>query len=208
MGSEFADGIGRWLLTLADISLVTVFAVLDWLLAIVPVHVQSFGYLLPQSQLSLDWQYLRVACRFCVANGCGFGMLPMLLANTADLPLGEFRLQVLDVGQGSAALIDTRSHRIVVNAVQIDTRFDAGESIVMPALRRTGSDRVDLLMLTHSDNDHAGGRQALADRYPDAQDIGAIRRCRDGHSWVGIECVLRHYNMRMALIATIALAPY
>ncbi|MEC8755562.1 MAG: ComEC/Rec2 family competence protein, partial [Pseudomonadota bacterium] len=44
LGYKFADGIGRWLLTLADISLVTVFAVLDWLLAIVPVHVQSFGY--------------------------------------------------------------------------------------------------------------------------------------------------------------------
>ena len=55
------------------------------------------------------------------------GLLPMLLANTANLPLGEFRLQVLDVGQGSAALIDTRSHRIVVDAgPKIDTRFDAG----------------------------------------------------------------------------------
>ena len=64
LGSEFVHGIGRWLLTLADISLVTVFAVLDWLLAIVPVHVQSFGFS-PQPRLcSLDWRHLRVACRY------------------------------------------------------------------------------------------------------------------------------------------------
>ena len=187
LGSEFADGIGRWLLTLADISLVTVFAVLDWLLAIVPVHVQSFGYF--SSTTAVLAGLAAFTCclplRFALRMVAVLGLLPMLLANTANLPLGEFRLQVLDVGQGSAALIDTRRHRIVVDAgPKIDTRFDAGESIVMPALRRTGSDRVDLLMLTHSDNDHAGGRQALADRYPDAQDIGAIRRCRDGHSWV------------------------
>ena len=171
VGYEFADGIGRWLLTLADISLVTVFAVLDWLLAIVPVHVQSFGYF--SSTMAVLAGLASFTCclplRFALRMVAVLGLLPMLLANTANLPLGEFRLQVLDVGQGSAALIDTRSHRIVVCAgPKIDTRFDAGESIVMPALRRTGSDRVDLLMLTHSDNDHAGGRQALADRYPDA----------------------------------------
>ena len=56
--------MGRWLLTLADISLVTVFAVLDWLLAIVPVHVQSFGYFSSTTAMSLDWRHLRVACRY------------------------------------------------------------------------------------------------------------------------------------------------
>ena len=39
-------------------------------------------------------------------------------------------------------------------------------------------------MLTHSDNDHAGGRQALVDRYPEAKDIGATQLCEDGYSWV------------------------
>ena len=116
LGYEFADGTGRWLLTLADISLVTVFAVLDWLLAIVPVHLQSFGYF--SSTTAVLAGLAAFTCclplRFALRMVAVLGLLPMLLANTVNLPLGEFRLQVLDVGQGSAALIDTRRHRIVL----------------------------------------------------------------------------------------------
>ena len=63
-------------------------------------------------------------------------------------------------------------------------RNSTPENLSSPALRRTGADRIELLMLTHSDNDHAGGRQALVDRYPEAKDIGATQLCEDGYSWV------------------------
>ena len=185
--TPLAYDISHALLVLADFSLATVFAVLDWLLALVPLGLQSFGYFSPMTAVVAGLAAL-INClpvHTALRLAAVLGLLPMWLANSANLPLGEFRLQVLDVGQGSAALIDTRSHRIAVDAgPKFDTQFDAGESIVIPALRRTGADRIELLMLTHSDNDHAGGRQALVERYPEAKDIGAIQPCEDGYSWV------------------------
>ena len=185
--SKVSSVVSDWLLAVADISLATVFNMLDWLLSVVPLQMQSFGYFSSVTALVAGVAAL-VSC-LPVSPGLRFvvsiGLLPMLLANTANLPLGEFQLQVLDVGQGSAAILDTRTHRIAVDAgPKFEDRFDAGESIVIPALRNSGADRVDLVLLTHSDNDHAGGRAALVNRYPNAQDIGATRQCVHGHSWV------------------------
>ncbi len=85
---------------------------------------------------------------------------------------------MLDLGQGSAAILDTRTRRVVVDAgPKFEKRFDAGQSIVIPALRSTGADKVDLLMLTHLDNDHAGGRLALMERYPDATQMFGAGAC-------------------------------
>ena len=111
----------------------------------------------------------------CVAL---LGLSCLLLANRSGVSFGQVRLQVLDVGQGSAAIIDTRTRRLVVDAgPKSENRFDAGESIVIPALRSSGFDQVDLVMLTHMDNDHAGGRAALERRYPNAEQMFGADAC-------------------------------
>ena len=47
--TPLAYDISHALLVLADFSLATVFAVLDWLLALVPLGLQSFGYFSPMT---------------------------------------------------------------------------------------------------------------------------------------------------------------
>lgn len=48
-------------------------------------------------------------------------------------------------------------------------RSDAGERIVLPALRRLGVNRVDLILLSHPDLDHVGGTGSVLKAHPEAQ---------------------------------------
>lgn len=83
---------------------------------------------------------------------------------------GEFILDILDVGQGLAVIVTTRNHVLVYDTgPAYSPRFNAGSGIVIPALRRTNSRAPDLVIVSHADNDHAGGLRALAERYPAAR---------------------------------------
>lgn len=68
----------------------------------------------------------------------------------------------LDVGQGDSAVVVTPSGQVIV----IDTgglkNYDTGSRIVAPFLRSIGKDKVDILLLSHGDFDHAGGAAGLA----------------------------------------------
>jgi competence protein ComEC len=77
---------------------------------------------------------------------------------------GEFRLRVFDVGQGSATWLQTAGHDMVVDAGPrwgVGAGQDAAARVVLPSLRAAGVQRLDLLMLTHGDADHAGGAASL-----------------------------------------------
>ena len=39
--------------------------------------------------------------------------------------------------------------------------FDTGKSVVVPVLRRRGVASIDMLVVSHSDNDHAGGADSV-----------------------------------------------
>ncbi|MBK7170451.1 MAG: DNA internalization-related competence protein ComEC/Rec2 [Gammaproteobacteria bacterium] len=106
-------------------------------------------------------------------------MLPLLLPARAAPSMLE--LWVLDVGQGSAVIVRTREHTLVYDTgARFSERFDAGRAIVAPALRNTGDPRVDLLLISHADGDHAGGAAGLMDALP-------VREVRGGEPVAGIE---------------------
>jgi competence protein ComEC len=97
------------------------------------------------------------------------GMLPLLLSGTSRLPEGEARINVLDVGQGLAVTIETRRHRALYDAgPRYRSGFDAGAEIVGPALEALGVRRLDRLIVSHGDADHAGGMDAILARFPEA----------------------------------------
>jgi competence protein ComEC len=93
--------------------------------------------------------------------------LPMLwpaLARPAD---GQFELVVLDVGQGTSVLVRTHSKLLVYDAGPGYSRdADAGQRIVVPLLRARGETRIDRLVLSHRDADHAGGAESLRTALP------------------------------------------
>lgn len=127
--------------------------------------------------------------------------LPMFTPlQPAPLP-GEARMQVIDVGQGQAILLRTAHHVILYDAgPATDDGYDAGATVVLPALAALGVDRIDLMMLSHADADHAGGMNAVlagmpvaAVQAPPNAPIEVDTHCKLGDRWewdgVGFEVV-------------------
>jgi competence protein ComEC len=67
-----------------------------------------------------------------------------------------------DVGQGLAILIRTRHHTLLYDAGPRFGDFDLGERVVLPTLHKLGIERIDLMLLSHADADHAGGALAVS----------------------------------------------
>jgi competence protein ComEC len=75
---------------------------------------------------------------------------------------GEVWFTLLDVGQGLAAVAQTRNHVLVFDTgSQFSEDYDMGKAVVLPFLRSQGRDQIDTLIISHGDNDHIGGARAL-----------------------------------------------
>ncbi|WP_029046882.1 DNA internalization-related competence protein ComEC/Rec2 [Cupriavidus sp. amp6] len=88
----------------------------------------------------------------------GLLVLPLVLARGPSVAHGEFRAMMLDVGQGTAVLVQTRAHALLYDAGPgYASGASAGAQVVVPLLRGLGLGRIDHLMVSHEDADHAGG---------------------------------------------------
>ncbi|UCG72150.1 MAG: DNA internalization-related competence protein ComEC/Rec2 [Chromatiales bacterium] len=137
------------------------------------------------------------------ARWLAVSLLPaVLLLEPRPPPPGQLRVQILDVGQGLAVILRTRSHTLVYDTGPAFGAGDAGRAVVLPALRRSGARRVDAIVVSHADLDHAGGVTSLHAAYPAAVvlapdvaslDVPAVN-CRRDQQWVwdGIEFRFLH----------------
>ncbi len=120
-------------------------------------------------------------------------MLPLLVPGVDPAASGAFRATVLDVGQGLSIVVRTRRHALLFDAgAHYPSGFDLGEAAVVPALHALGVTRLDLMMISHGDNDHAGGAPAVARAFPVARELGGeprrsprlqLRHCHAGQHW-------------------------
>ncbi len=76
---------------------------------------------------------------------------------------GRLRITFLDVGQGDATLVELpEGPRILVDGGPGGARrFDVGERVLSPFLWNRPVGRLDVVALSHSDSDHAGGLGAV-----------------------------------------------
>lgn len=80
---------------------------------------------------------------------------------------GAMHFTLLDVGQGLSAILRTHNHSLIYDVgPKFSSGFDAGEAILVPALRAYGINRIDTLIISHGDKDHAGGLDGLAANIP------------------------------------------
>ncbi|SAK40410.1 DNA internalization-related competence protein ComEC/Rec2 [Caballeronia calidae] len=87
--------------------------------------------------------------------------LPLLAPAAHPAPEGAFRVTALDIGQGSALVVETARHTLLFDAGPGPESTHAGERIVVPYLRAAGVHALDALVISHSDSDHAGGAPAV-----------------------------------------------
>lgn len=129
-------------------------------------------------------------------------LLPLFLLRPPAPALGEAWISLLDVGQGLAVVVRTAHHTLVYDTgARWSRRFDAGRAVILPYLRSQHVSALDTLIVSHGDNDHAGGADSLRagmpigrlltsvpERWPQAQACLA----GDRWSWDGVGFSILH----------------
>lgn len=125
-----------------------------------------------------------------------FAWLPMLMARPAA-PAEGFWLTAFDIGQGNALLIETANYRLLYDTgPAYSAESDGASRVLLPYLRARGITKLDGLIISHSDTDHAGGAASVLEgirigwtRSSLASDHALLRQmpshvpCRAGQSW-------------------------
>lgn len=80
---------------------------------------------------------------------------------------GLLRVSMIDVGEGDAILVEfPRGGTLLVDAGPATRAHDAGKKTVLPFLKMRGIRALDVLLITHSDADHAGGASSILEGIP------------------------------------------
>lgn len=158
------------------------------------------------------------------------GFLPILLSPTPSVTNGNFKLTLLDVGQGLSSVIQTENHTLVFDTgAKFSDHFNAGAAVIIPFLQHQAINHLDTLVISHSDNDHIGGAKSILSTIPTTTVLTSQTEqhlqsnlCISGQSWQwdnvnfeilspshrqtgssnNLSCVLKVSNMQQSVLLT------
>jgi competence protein ComEC len=134
-------------------------------------------------------------------------MLPMFFVLPPAPKPGELWLTVLDVGQGLATVVRTATHTLVYDTgPKWNPDADSGNRIVVPYLRGEGVRKLDALVITHDDEDHAGGARSVIDARSPGWVLTSVSKDRDYLAWSSTCCTQHRMRMRKRAKQTIWVA--
>ena len=223
-GALLPEFIGKWLVLLAHIAMEYLAIALDWMAnwnwsvvwAPQPewwiLLFSSVGiiYAIRPGSLVNDWRMRTLALSLSIPL-----FIPLLsFSNLTALSAGEFRATVLDIGQGTAVLLETTNRKLLYDTGPIQgKRDDAGQRVILPYLRGRGIDQIDRMVISHSDSDHVGGAATLLKQIQFDSMMGSLPSnnpllqnlqarkvqsipCRFGQRWIwdGVEFIVWHPN--------------
>ncbi|WP_447639654.1 DNA internalization-related competence protein ComEC/Rec2 [Pandoraea norimbergensis] len=140
----------------------------------------------------------RTVARWVTLRLTGFALLwPALLSSPQRPAAGDFRVTMLDIGQGNAVLVETATRTLLFDTgPPLGSRADAGQYVVVPYLRAQGVARLDGLVVSHAHDDHYGGARSVLKAYPATLMLSSLpgshpvrgaaqshRTCRSGQQW-------------------------
>jgi len=184
--------MGEWLLTAGANSVELIWPYLEWLAGLDLVYRGPVPDGPWRLAAAIVGAILLLLPRGYPARWLGLLWLsPLVFAPVPRPAHGEAWLTVLDVGQGLGTVVQTRDHVLVFDAgPRFSARFDAGRAVLSPFLRAQGVDRVDTLIVSHGDSDHAGGVASLRRLVPVDSILSSAperwpgaRPCRQGQAW-------------------------
>ena len=109
------------------------------------------------------------------------------------------KLTILDVGQGDAAVIESKYNKTILidagprrysNAYQ--PYYDVAKTVILPFLRHKGINSIDVLFITHFDLDHYGGLISLAQSIP----IKLIIHNGNGNNYTWFKKLTEKYKIK------------
>ncbi len=171
---------------------------LEWCAALPAAVWQQHAPPLWSALLALAGVAWLLAPRGMPWRAAGLALMLPALALPARAPApGEAWITTLDVGQGLAVLVRTANRALLYDAgPAFGTESDSGERLIAPFLRGEGIRRLDAMIVTHNDSDHAGGVASVAGTFevdallsslPAGSPLLALfpapRRCLAGDAW-------------------------
>ena len=133
----------------------------------------------------------------CIPAGARLRLLAALLVLPLLLPLPHpgpgTTVTVLDVGQGTAVVVMTGDRALLYDTGGGDPAgSNMASSVVLPYLRSRGIRSLDMLVVSHADQDHSAGMETIQRALPVRQlrtgpgiaaEDPAARPCRAGEAW-------------------------
>ncbi|SNX28272.1 competence protein ComEC [Polynucleobacter meluiroseus] len=217
-GALLPEFLGKWLLIAAHASLEYLAIVLAWM--------ASWRWSVGHSHQPQWWALVISSIGVVLAIRPGplamhrksriFGLslcaVVFIKPIEGKLPVGAFRATVLDIGQGTAVLIETKSKNLLYDTGPSQgKKEDAGQRVIVPFLRGRGIHSIDRMVISHSDSDHIGGAASVLKDISVHSMMGSLPAnnplldnlntrkipslpCRFGQSWVWdeVEFVIWH----------------
>ncbi|WP_255531219.1 DNA internalization-related competence protein ComEC/Rec2 [Polynucleobacter sp. UK-Gri1-W3] len=224
VGALLPEFMGRWLLWPAHASMEYLGVVLEWMAGwswaviwsrqpdwwMLALSGVGIVYAIRPGDIGDSWKRRLLA----IALSAPLFIWPTTFIRNADLSQGEFRANVLDIGQGTAVLIETANRRLLYDTGPIQgKKDDAGQRVILPYLRGRGINHVDRMVISHSDSDHVGGAATLLKQIRFDSMMGSLPKsnpllqnlqarkipaipCRFGQRWAwdGVDFVIWHPN--------------
>lgn len=159
---------GIWIWTLAEYSLQIIWPLLSFISSLNGVqwigYINNYWILISASIAIL----LLLAPRGFPARRMSIiWALPILFWTPTAPKINECWFTLLDVGQGLAAIIQTKQHTLVYDTgPDFSDSFDAGNAVVIPFLQSANINLIDTLVISNSKNEHMGGVTSVLQQIP------------------------------------------
>jgi len=132
--------------------------------------------------LSVSWRYIMM-----LVIAISMIIVPPLLSKEKNR---NWQVNVMDVGQGLSVIIERNQRAIIYDTgASYPSGFNLVDAVVMPYLRHQGIITLDKVIISHSDNDHAGGLKNLQELInideiiANDNKLGGERSCLQGESF-------------------------
>lgn len=149
----------------------------------------------------VQWVLLSIAVIFAflsfivIPNTRRWLVIPLVLAlaniGAVTVPSSNlWQVKVMDVGQGLAVIVQKNHHVLLYDTgASYPSGFSMAESVLLPYLQHQGIGQLDWLIMSHDDNDHAGGFKLLNEKLTidnlmtNDKQINAHYRCLAGDKY-------------------------
>ena len=126
-------------------------------------------------------------------------LLPVLSFEPQRPALGHWTLLAFDVGQGGAVLLQTQTHNVLFDTGPRQGASDAGTRTLVPAMRTLGIRKIESVVVSHADSDHAGGLLAVLKALP----VGTLYSSFSFQEWLrhaspaSVSAILKKESMQL-----------
>lgn len=172
----FWEKLGQLILIFACKAISIIWIWLEWL-ASLPIasfeHAINNFWILAASLIGIllilaprGWPNRCLGC-MCLA--------PLFFYTPPNPNYGEAWFTLLDVGQGLASVIRTQNHTLIYDTgPKFFDNSDTGDRIILPFLHHLSINKVDMLVVSHGDEDHSGGAKTILNNIPVTQFITSV----------------------------------